>query len=111
MQGEPSIAAILPYLAAPAVLFLVLLAFARRRGASWTQVQVSFGAAMLGAFLTVTGWSFASYLSGETLSVWRILGSELLVSAVCGLTAYFAAMPIERDLTEELRESDRRGTP
>ena len=66
---------------------------------------------MLGAFLTVTGWMFASYLSGEPFSAWRILGSELLVSAVCGLTAYFAAMPIERDLTEELRESDRRGNP
>lgn len=111
MVGEPNLAAILPYLAAPAALFLVLLALARKRGASWTQVQVSFGAAMLGAFLTVTGWMFASYFSGEPLSAWRILGSELVVSVVCGLTAFFAAMPIERDLTEELRESDRHDNP
>ena len=109
MHSEPSLITILPFLAVPAVLAVLVLRIARRRGATWTQVQIAFAAAILGAFMTVTGWRFAAFLSGEPLSVWRILGSELLVASVCGTIAYFAAMPVDRDLTGEPRDADRHG--
>lgn len=106
MVEPPDLMSVLPYLAAPAVLAVLLLIWARRRGATWTQVQLSFIAAMLGAFLTATGWIVAAYISGEVLTIWRILGSELLVAATCGVMAFFGLMPERRDLTPEGDHAD-----
>jgi drug/metabolite transporter (DMT)-like permease len=106
----PDLMSVLPYLAAPAALAVLLLIWARRRGATWTQVQLSFTAAMVGAFLTAAGWIVAAYISGEALTTWRILGSELLVAGTCGVMAFFGTMPERRDLTPEAdRTSDAPG--
>lgn len=103
LDQRPDITTILPHLILPAVLALVVLLWARRRGATWTQVQLSFGAGMLGAFMTASGWVFAAYMSGEQLSTFKVLGSQLLVGAACGLMVFFGVMPHERDVTDEAR--------
>lgn len=108
MNGQPNLVTIMPHLVAPAIMALVLLLWARRRGATWTQVELSFGAAMLGAFMTASGWIFAAYLGGEKLTLWRILGSQILVGGTCGLAVFFGLMPVEQDLTDELEERNQR---
>jgi hypothetical protein len=95
----PDMVTIAPYLIIPGLLALILLLWARLRGASWTQVQLSFLVAMFAAFLTASGWVFAAYLSGERLSLWRVLGSQVLVGGACAMLVFFGTMPIERDLT------------
>lgn len=110
MAGQPNLASIVPHLVVPALLALLVLLWARRLGASWTQVHLSFGAAMLGAFLTAAGWIFAAYIAGETLTPLKILGSQLLVATACGLAMFFGAMPIEQDLTDELKPKGSRGS-
>jgi len=92
--------AIVPHLIVPSVVALLVLLWARRRGASWTQVQLSFLVAMFAAFLTASGWVFAAYLSGERISAWKVLGSQVLVGGTCALLVFFGTMPFERDLTD-----------
>ncbi len=108
MIDRPDLVTVLPYLLVPAILGLVLLLWAKRRGATWAQVQLSFGAAMLGAFMTATGWIFAAYLSGRPLSMIKVVGSELLVATACGLLAFFGTMPHELDMTDELNRRSTR---
>ncbi len=104
MIHPPNLITILPHLVLPGLVALGLLLWARRHGATWTQVQLSFGAAMFGAFLTASGWVFAAYLAGERLTTLRILLSQALVGGVCGVLVFFGTMPRERDLTAEVRE-------
>ena len=101
---RPDIMTVLPYLVLPGTVALVLLLWAKRRGATWTQVELSFGVAMLAAFMTASGWVVAAYLSGEQLGPWKIVGSQFLVAAACGLMVFFGTMPVEQDLTDEWRE-------
>jgi len=108
MADVPGITNIIPHLLLPGVLALLLLLWARRRGATWAQVQLSFGAAMLAAFMTASGWVFAAYMSGEQLNGLRILGSQILVGAVCGLMVFFGTMPVERDVTSEVERKHQR---
>jgi drug/metabolite transporter (DMT)-like permease len=108
MNNRPDLLTILPHLAVPALLALALLLWARRLGATWTQVQLSFGAAMLGAFMAASGWIFAAYLAGEALSTLRILGSQVLLGAAAGIFVFFGTMPVEQDLTEPPGERDQR---
>ena len=105
---RPDLITILPYLILPGLIALGLLFWARRKGATWTQVQLSFGAGMLGAFMTASGWVFAAYVSGHELSGLKILGSQVLVGAACGMMVFFAAMPHERDVTDEAEQADAR---
>ena len=107
MAERPDLADVIPYLIVPAVVAVGLLIWAKRRGASWTQVQLSFGAAMLGAFMTASGWVVAGVLGGERPTMPGVLGSQLLVAAVCGVLAFFGTMPVEQDLTGELGDTDR----
>jgi hypothetical protein len=100
MDTRPDLLTIVPHLVVPALLALCLLLWARRLGATWTQVQLSFGAAMLGAFMAASGWIFAAYVAGEPLHTLRILGSQVLVGAAAGLFVFFGTMPVEQDLTE-----------
>jgi len=111
MASAPDLMSILPYLIAPGVLCVLLLVWARRRGATWTQVQVSFAAAMLGAFLAAAGWVFATYLSGESIATWQIVGSELLVAVTCGVMAFFGMMPQKQDLTPDGEGAGERPEP
>jgi drug/metabolite transporter (DMT)-like permease len=97
---RPELAHILPHLVLPALLALFLLLWAKRRGASWTQVQMSFGAAMFAAFLTASGWIYSAYLSGQRLNALLVLCSQLLVGAACGFLVFFGTMPIDQDLPE-----------
>lgn len=100
----PDLTSIVPHLIVPGLLSLLLLLWAKMRGATWTQVQLSFGAAMLGAFMTAGGWVFGAYMSGERLEPWKILGSQALVAAACGLLVFFGSMPTVQDLTDELEQ-------
>ena len=110
MTATPSITTILPHLLLPGLAALLLLLWAKSKGATWTQVQLSFAATMFGAFMTASGWIFAAFLSGERLSGLRILGSQILVGAACGLLAFFGTMPVERDVTDEVSgDKGRRG--
>jgi apolipoprotein N-acyltransferase len=104
----PDLPSILPYLVVPGLVALIVLLWAKRRGATWTQVRLSFGVAMFGAFLTASGWVFAAYLAGERLTALKILGSQVLVGGACGLLVFFGTMPVERDLTEELGRGEDR---
>lgn len=96
----PDAVTIAPYLIVPGAVALVLLLWARRRGASWTQVQLCFAVAMFAAFLTASGWVFAAYVSGERISTWKVLGSQVLVAGACSMLVFFGTMPVERDLTD-----------
>jgi hypothetical protein len=106
MSNRPDLLTILPHLVVPALLALILLLWARRLGATWTQVQLSFGAAMLGAFMAASGWIFAAYIAGEPLSTLRILGSQVLLGAAAGTFVFFGTMPVEQDLTPPAGERD-----
>lgn len=100
MGQPPNLIVVLPHLVLPGLLAALLLLWARRRGASWTQVQLSFGAAMLSAFMAASGWIFASYITGVALSPLRILASQILVGAASGLLVLFGTMPVEQDLSD-----------
>jgi hypothetical protein len=102
MVNHPDITTIVPHLVTPGLVALVLLIWAKRRGATWTQVQFSFGVAMFGAFLTASGWVFAAFLSGERLTPFKILLSQVLVGGACGVLVFFGTMPVARDLTNDL---------
>ncbi len=108
MPHVPGIVTIVPHLILPALLGVCLLLWARRRGATWTQVQLSFAAAMLGAFMTASGWIFSAFLSGESTNVLKVLGSQVLVAAACGTLVFFGTMPHERDVTNEAGHRDDR---
>ena len=107
--GPPDLMTIMPYLTAPGLAALVLLVWAKRHGATWAQVQLSFGAAMFGAFLAASAWAFAAYLAGEHLSVPKLLVSQVLVGGACGLLVFFSTMPVERDLTDATEQASRAG--
>ena len=109
VPSPPNLLTILPHLVLPGLLALFLLLRAKRRGATWTQVQLSFGAAMFGAFLAASGWVFAAYLAGEPLTALKIIGSQVLVGGACGVLVFFGTMPVEMDLTDELAKRGRRG--
>jgi len=105
---RPDLMTIGPYMILPLLVAVLLGVLARRRGATWTQIQVSLGAGLLGAFMTSSGWVFAAYINGDPINVWMILGSQILVGLVCALAAFFSTMPTEQDLTDKLQQYDRR---
>ena len=106
MQAHaPDLWTVLPYLTIPAVTALLLLWWARRRGATVLQVRLSFLAAMLGAFMATTGWIFVSFLYGTRHTFLQLTGSQLLAAAACGMVVYFGTMPVEQDLSDD-RSSD-----
>lgn len=107
MDDRPNLMTILPYMILPLLLSVLLGIFARRRGASWVQLQVSLGAGLLGAFMTASGWVFSAYINGHSLSPLRTVGSQVLVGLICALAAFFSTMPVEQDLTQHLRRARR----
>ena len=107
MADRPGLLTILPYMILPFLLAVLLGIFARRRGASWVQLQVSLGAGLLGAFMTASGWVFSAYLNGHSLSLIKTVGSQVLVGLICALAAFFSTMPVEQDLTQQLRRAQR----
>lgn len=100
MNRPPRLLTILLYLIVPAVIAVVVLAVAKRRGATWTQIEASFLAAMFAAFITAGGWLFGGYLAEQDPVPWKIIGSELLVSAICGIIAFFATMPSDQHVEQ-----------